>query len=733
MVNFIKGIYKQAIFSGENGYQIGLIKVSDASEELADYIGRTITFTGYFDSINTNDNYILYGEPFNHPKYGFQYTVNHFERVKPEDKDGIIAFLSSDLFKGVGINLATSIVNRLGLNALEQILNDKTCLYQVPKISEKKIDSIYNTLVKYEESHATIVSLTEMGFTMREAMEIYNQYKNNTIAILNHNIYKILEDTTISFNKIDEIALKMDIDLLDERRIRACIIYLIKDKTFQQGDTYLYYDEIYNELVKFVHNNIDEELVYKALEELESDYKIVIDNHKYFIREVYDDENYIAMKIKYLIKKKKHKYSYLTESIEALETDSSIQYNDKQKLAIKKALEDNVIIITGGPGTGKTTIIRAIVELYRKLNNYSDKELIEKLALLAPTGRASKRLSESTNYPATTIHRFLKWNKESNEFGINEFNPDYSHLIIIDEVSMIDNYLMSNLLRGLTKNIQLVLVGDINQLSSVGPGIVLQDLIAYKQIETIQLDLLYRQDETSYIPVLAREINENKLSDKFISKMGDYQFYSCNNNGIFNNLLKICQIIKDKGYDYKRYQVMAPMYAGEVGIDSLNKYLQNIFNPADNNKKEIKYGDIIYRENDKVLQLVNLPDDNVYNGDIGIITKVISSKYSKSGKNEIEIDFDGNIVTYQPKDFMNIKHGYIISIHKSQGSEFELVIMPMSHSYKRMLYRKLIYTGITRARKKLIIMGSPEAFKYSVSNTLEVPRKTDLLNKLHND
>ncbi len=232
---------------------------------------------------------------------------------------------------------------------------------------------------------------------------------------------------------------------------------------------------------------------------------------------------------------------------------------------------------------------------------------------------------------------------------------------------------------------------------------------------------------------MAREINNNSLSEKIIGKTSDYQFLSSDDNSIIiNTLCNICKTLKDKRYDYKRYQVMAPMYAGEVGIDNLNKKLQDIFNPSSKNKKEIKYGDIIYREGDKVLQLVNLPDENVFNGDIGIITRIISSKNSRSGKNEIEIDFDGNIVIYQPKDFINIKHGYIISIHKAQGSEFEVVVMVISNSYYRMLYRKLIYTGVTRARKRLIIIGSSYALKRAVENELEIPRKTDLLNKLNN-
>jgi len=342
-------------------------------------------------------------------------------------------------------------------------------------------------------------------------------------------------------------------------------------------------------------------------------------------------------------------------------------------------------------------------------------------------------MSESTHLPAMTIHRFLKWNKETGEFGVNEYNKDYSHLIIIDEVSMIDINLFHNLLKGLTNNIKLILVGDYNQLPSVGPGNVLKELIDSEIIDTVHLDLLYRQDENSYINTLALEIKNNDLNENYLEKKSDYNFLICNQESLKSNLKKICSQVIDKGYDYKRLQLMAPTYHGENGIDNLNKELQSIFNPADENKKELNLGDITYRENDKILQLVNMPDENIYNGDIGVIKDIVYSNKSKSGKNEIHIDFDGNLVSFTPKDFNKFKHGYIISIHKSQGSEFEMVIMPICNSYKRMLYRKLIYTGITRAKKKLILLGDPNAFKFSVTNNIEYIRKTSLLEKITNN
>ena len=291
---------------------------------------------------------------------------------------------------------------------------------------------------------------------------------------------------------------------------------------------------------------------------------------------------------------------------------------------------------------------------------------------------------------------------------------------------MVDLMLFDNLLKGLTRNIKLVIVGDYNQLPSVGPGNVLKNLIESDFIDVISLEHLYRQDENSYIPTLACEIKNNELSDSFLETKSDFTFLKCNSYSIVENLKNLCFQLIEKGYDYKRVQIMAPMYASINGIDNLNKELQEIFNPFDPVKNEIKYGDAIYRENDKVLQLVNVPEDNISNGDIGIIKNIVK----EDKKTFIYIDFDGNLVKYESKDLNRIKHGFVISIHKSQGSEFELCIILMASNYKRMLYRKLIYTAVTRDKKKLIIIGEPDAFIYSVNNINEIERKTNLINQL---
>ena len=723
-MTYIKGNYRKSIFTSDKGYVIGLFKIKETdNEELKIYVNKIITFTGYFHELNLDDMYIFKGDVVNHSKYGLQFNVLEYERLKPEDEDGLVAFLSSDLFKGVGEKLAKSIVDTLGKNVLEEILKDESCLLLVPKMTSKKAHKIYETLMKYEESHQIIVYLTELGFNMKDALDIYNTYKSETIIHIEHNPYCLTD--FISFLKVDEIALKLNIDILDERRIKACIIYMMNKLLFTNSDTYLEYDEILESVFNYLKSDLNVDDFDSYLEELINENKIVLLNDKYYLKEMYDQEINITNMVKYLENKKIDKL-FLDNRIEELERVNNIKYNDKQKEAIKKSLENNITIITGGPGTGKTTIIKAICELYQNLFDLSYEDLTNRIALLAPTGRASKRMSESTNLPASTIHRFLKWNKETNEFSVNEYNKNNHHLIIIDEVSMIDLNLLDSLFKGLTKNIKLVLVGDHHQLPSVGPGNILKDLIESDLIDTIYLDTLYRTDENSYITTLAHEIKNNDLSDAFLETKSDYTFLKC--HSIVENLKNLCLQLKEKGYDYKRVQIMAPMYAGINGIDNLNKELQSIFNPR-TTQNEIKYGDIIYRENDKILQLVNLPEENVYNGDIGIIKNILKIE----NKIFIYIDFDGNLVKYETKDLNKITHGFVISIHKSQGSEFEVVIMLVSNNYKRMLYKKLIYTGITRAKKKLILIGEPDAFLYAVNNNVEKNRKTNLLEQLKNN
>lgn len=733
MKNYIKGNYRKSIFSSPKGYVIGLFKVKDTNDErLVDYINKMITFTGYFHELNEDDNYIFYGEGIEHPKYGFQFQVSEYEKIKPEDKDGVIEFLASDLFPGIGEKQATLIVDVLGEKALDKILEDASCLSLVPKLSSKKAKKIYDILVKYEESHKTIVYLTELGFSMKDALNIYNVYKAYTIEHLEHNIYEIMDEVDdISFLKLDQIARKQGIDLLDERRIKACILYIIRTLTFQNGDTYFAKEELYQAVCSYLKNEIEQTQFLPLLNELIDEEKIYQENDKYYDSEIYRAEVEVADKIGHLCRLPKIKYKNLEKVVGNYESHCGVTYNKKQKDAILKALTNHCFIITGGPGTGKTTIIKAIIELYQELNELKRESLVEEIRLLAPTGRASKRMSEATLLPASTIHRFLKWNKETNEFGVNAFHKDHGKLIIVDEVSMIDLSLLHSLLEGLDSNIQIIFVGDYNQLPSVGPGQILKDFIESKIIPTIELDLLYRQDENSYITTLAQEIKNNQLSDNYLKEKSDFVFLNCSSQSLRKNLKNICQQILNKGYTEKQVQIMAPMYRGMNGIDNLNKELQEVFNPPHKDKREMTYGDVIFREKDKVLQLVNMPDENVFNGDIGTIERILYENETPSKKKEIYVDYDGYLVKYLPKDFNSFKHGFVITIHKSQGSEFPVVIMPISMSYHRMLYRKLVYTGITRAKKKLILLGEPEAFLKSIENNQEQIRKTTLKERLN--
>jgi len=511
---FIKGNYIRSIFQNNTGYNIGVFKVSDTNDEkVADYIGRSITFTGYFHELNNIDTYIFYGKLVNHEKYGEQFQVESYERCKPEEKDSIIEFLTSGLFKGIGEKKATSIVEALGKDTLKIILETPDNLILVPGITKANISTLHNKLKEYEESYELILYLTELGFQTKDAMIIYNTYKKKTKEVIEEDIYQLIEDINeIYFKKVDTIAIRNGLEKDALIRVKASILYIMSEVSNTYGHCFYFFDELASLLPRVLSVRITEEQFNSALKCLEKDLKIIIKEDRYYLREMYEAETSIVKRFRLLNSNKEINDKKLTEKIKELESFYNIKYNNQQLEAIRKSYCRDFLIITGGPGTGKTTIMKGITELYRLMNKLSYEKLEEKIALLAPTGRAAKRMSESTLLRASTIHRFLKWSRETNKFQVNEYNKSKVEFVIIDEASMIDTYLMASLLKGLSANCKIVLVGDDHQLPSVGPGDVLHDLIESNTLEVVKLTELYRQGEDSNIISLAYDIRKKKIN-----------------------------------------------------------------------------------------------------------------------------------------------------------------------------------------------------------------------------
>lgn len=720
-MSYIKGNYRRSIYQNSQGYNIGLFKVTDTDDKkLVDYVDHIITFTGYFHELNDMDTYLFYGKLVTHPKYGEQFQVDSYERCKPEEKDAIVDFLTSGLFKGIGEKKAKAIVDVLGKDTLKIILENPDNLILIPGVTRKNIDTLHTKLQEYEASYETILTLTELGFSTKDAMIVYNFYKNKTKNIIDTNIYQIIEDIyNMNFKKIDTIALKNGLAKDSPIRVEATIVYIMNELSNAYGHSYYFKEELLTYLPRVLGQNITEELFLTSLDNLEKNLRIVRKEEKYYLKEMYEAETLITKRFRMLSHEEDKVIKDIDLKIKELEKLLGITYNEQQFLAIKNSILKKFIIITGGPGTGKTTIMKGVTELYRTINKLGYSELQEKIALLAPTGRAAKRMSESTLLKASTIHRFLKWQKETNKFQVNEYNKSRVEFVIIDEASMIDTYLMANLLKGISANCKIVLVGDDHQLPSVGPGQVLHDLIESNSLEKVELTELYRQGKDSNILSLAYDIRQGKVNEKIFNIGEDLTFIKSTPDQVIDNILEITDTYKD--LSYKDFQILCPMYKTIAGIDEINKHVQNRINKKSKNKKELPYGDVIYREEDKVLQLTNMPDENVYNGDIGIIKEIKTSP-----KKEIIIDFDGNIVKYTPSNFANFRLAYAISIHKAQGSEFDVVVIPIVKNFNKMLYRKLIYTGITRSKKKLYLIGDLASLNYAVSNDNADIRRTTI-------
>lgn len=711
----IKGKLSKIIFhNNQNGYTVGLLKVKES--DIDDLVNKTVTFTGNLPDLNEIDTYIMTGNLTNHEKYGSQFQVKSINRIMPQETDAMIDILSSNLFKGIGKKTAEKLVSVFKEKTFDVILNDTSNLLLIPGISEKQAKTLKEALKQYQGSYEDILMLNKLGFSTSESMKIYHYYKDKLNEVLDGNLYSIYYDIDeISFPRVDSIFVaKYEKD--SPSRVAGAIVYIIKTLSMTYGHTYFSKEEVNSYLFRVLKVEVSEKVVADAYNSLLVDERIVIKDDRLYLWEMYEAETLIARRLRLLAHEDKIKYKNLDTKIKEIETHYGIVYTDEQLDAIKLAITRKVAIITGGPGTGKTTILKGILDLYKVLSSSDKIRLNEQIALLAPTGRASKRMSEVTNFEASTIHRFLKWNKDTNRFQINEYNKSSVSFVIIDEASMIDTMLLANLLKGLKSSCHIIFVGDANQLPSVAAGDVLNDMIESKELPVYALKNWHRQGSDSKIIPFAHRINEGILDRELLNSGSDLEFIPCKDNEIIEVIGNVC-----KDYNSYHLQVLAPIYKNRNGIYAINDHLQKLWNPKSPSKKEIEGNESIYREKDKVIQLSNMKDESVFNGDIGIIDRI-----KLLGNKELYIDYDGNLVKYTKSMLQNFTLGYAISIHKSQGSEFDTVLIPFTFDYRKMLYRKLIYTGVTRCKKKLILVGDINALEQAIRNNQEQKRRTSL-------
>ena len=712
---YIKGNYKKTIFSTNEGYTVGLFRVK--SSDIEELIDKTITFTGYFHELNEVDTYEFTGKLVEHKKYGKQFNVEKYTKVLPDSIDSTIDFLTSGLFKGIGKKKAKLLVDKYKDKTLDIILNSPEDLILIPTITKKNIDVLHNTLQEYSASYEIVIYLNELGFNINDSTIIYNFYKENTKKIIEEDIYRLIIDIkNMTYKKIDYIALSMGVEKNSLIRLRGSILYIMEEISNRLGHTYYLADEIYSHLTNLLKIDISEEEFHNSLESLIDDFLIIEKNNLYYLYELYSSEDLIARRLK-LLSHTTNKRKNIDTIIETVESNLNIKYNTEQINAIKKSINNSVLIITGGPGSGKTTIIKGIIETYKEINKLSYTNLLDEVALLAPTGRAAKRMSEVSSYPASTIHSFLKWQKESNKFLVNEYHKSKAKLLIIDETSMIDVSLMASLLKGVSVHTKIILIGDDHQLPSVGPGDMLHNLIDSEVIDVIELKNIYRQSSKSKIIDLAYNIRNMNIDESIFNNSPDLSFINCSEKDIINHIKELAITYKD--LSYKDFQILIPMYKGINGIDNINNKIQELYNPKTNNN-EIVIGETIFRENDKVICLTNQIDEDIYNGDIGIIEEV------NNIKKELLIDFDGIKCRITKSNLKDIKLAYAISIHKAQGSEFNTVVIPICRAYSKMLYQKLIYTAVTRAKQNLFLIGSFDSLVYATNNNISSLRKSSL-------
>lgn len=741
---FISGRPIVSIFHNEdNLYSILKVKIKSTNTNYTDKEGIIV---GYFPKLSTDESYTFYGQLKNHPRYGQQFAVDTFVRDKPDSVRGVVHYLSSDLFPGIGPKTAQTIVKKLGENALQQILDNPDVLKSVPRLTKDKQQTIIQGLQENHGMERIMVQLNEWGFGPQLSMKIYQIYREETLEKLNDNPYRLIEDVEgVGFGRADELGAQLGIEGVHTDRLKAGILYLLNQASLSEGHIFVPTEQLLEDVKRLLEKSqaaeINFESLAQAVIELGEESKIVVEQNRIYMPSLYFSEVGIATKTERLLqtKFKGFKKKLINESLASIETDFGVTYAPTQRKAIEMALNNQLSILTGGPGTGKTTVVRAIVELYADLNGLSldPKEWAKEgkpfpIALAAPTGRAAKRLSESTGLPAMTIHRLLGFTGQDTEDI--EGRPVEASLIIIDETSMLDCWLAHQLLKAVPETSQVVLVGDQDQLPPVGPGQVLKDLLASGRLPVVELQDIYRQADGSSIIELAHAMKSGKTTQDLLSKTKDRSFIPVSADQIPKVVEQVVSSALAKGFTIRDLQVLAPMYRGPAGIDALNKMIQEMVNAnPDGSRKEMVFGDAVYRIGDKVLQLVNQPESNVFNGDMGEVISIFKASENVEKKELMIVSFDGIEVTYEKSDLSQLTLAYCCSVHKSQGSEFSMVILPVTKGYMKMLRRNLLYTAITRAKNYLILCGDPQAFQLGIERNDDNLRFTTLIERLTPD
>lgn len=727
----IQGIVEEIVYrNSDNNYTVFVIDHND----------EYLTCVGKVPIISEGEMVELVGDFTKHSKYGEQFSITHAKVSNPNTKEGIVRYLSSGLIKGVGPITAQNIVDKFGELSLDIIEFNPAKLAEVKGISHKKAMEISESVGEIKAMRDSVMTMQNHGIGTNMAVKIYNYYGERTDFILKNNPYKLVEDIDgIGFFTADKIAQKMGIDEFSEFRIRAGILHILKENSEKNGNTYIHKENLYSEITQLLNMLVVEhiDLVNKVINTMvmdsviklfELDGKDIIMLYKY-----YSCEKMVAGMLKALNNAPNSLDMNVDSDIELYEQMNNISMHATQKDAVKLAVNSGVSVITGGPGTGKTTIVKCILQILKN-RRYNVK-------LLAPTGRASKRLSESTGEEASTIHRALVVDfKNPGMFLYNSGNKLPYDAVIVDEVSMVDVQLMFYLVRALKMGTKLILVGDKDQLPSVGAGNVLADILASSVIPVESLTHIYRQSENSLIVTNAHEINmgnmpilDNKSEDFFFDNKTD-------NTEILNSIINMqtVRLPKYLGVDSSHIQVLAPMKAGICGVENLNKCLQEKINPLTKSKMEIVRDKVIYREKDRVMQITNNYErswqkdgefgQGVFNGDIGIITKINIETHTTTVLFE-----DGRVSDYLMNELNELVLSYAITIHKSQGSEFDVVIMPVITGAPMLLTKNLLYTAVTRAKKMVVLVGSKKAIRIMVSNNYTQVRYSMLKYFLQNN